>query len=170
MSRRGQHIVFGSIFLLFIFFLVITIFFDDLFYGKELQSATHDVLLREAARATDSLAREGYPVDWDQTAVRRVGLTTDGVFDQYKFSNLQGLFTSVGYEQLKPLLGVQHDYFLMIDLPGGDPSAAEAVYGDGFADEQELIDAEPTHLATQTRHLHDKEGNPVTITLHLYIP
>lgn len=159
MDKKAQQLLFGSIFFLFVFFLVVTIFFNDLFAHDDSGQQRFDLLSREAVRLADNLVRTGYPSDWDENDVERIGLTTEGGFDQAKLDMLNDL-RSQGYDQLKPLLGVQYDYAISI-------SKDDTFIAAPGITEEDLAANPPRYLARQKRTIYEGP-TPITITVYSY--
>lgn len=161
MDKKAQQLIFSSLFLLFIFFLVLTLFFDDLFATPQLDQQQFDLVSHEATRISDMLLRTGYPADWNLATVRRVGLVTNGAFDEHKLDLLTALRVQ-GYEELKPYLGAQYDYLITINQGG-----TTTVIGEAGVNQATLADHPPAYLAKQTRTIY-AGATPVIITIYSY--
>lgn len=155
--KKGQYLTLTTLFAVFIFFLAVTIFLQELLDGQGQGAAIYDHLQQEAGRAMRALASQGYPQDWDVSTVQRAGITTDGYYDKEKRQRLQG----IDYGALKEYLGITDNYLLLITDDEGTTTIGE------YPNEQALKDRGPSYLATRTTTLKAPQGT-TTITIHTY--
>ncbi|MBI2452018.1 hypothetical protein HYV50_02985 [Candidatus Pacearchaeota archaeon] len=103
----------GTIFLgAIIFFYLFTYNYPS--SGEE----TFDILIYEAGLVSDSLLSEGYPVDWNETNVVRIGILSQNKIDSNKLEKFYNLTnTSSGYAKSKSAFNVRNDYFVNLSEP-----------------------------------------------------
>lgn len=155
MNRKAQHLIFSATIMLFLFLLIITLFFDQIFLPRDANEHRYEAVKKEAVRLSDTLVLPGYPHDWQPGDVERAGLTTDGQLNRTKLDNLAQL-ASDDYNATKRLLGVRHDYAINISLPSG-----QRVIG--------RTPDDPRYHATQRRTLKDATTErTIHLTAHVY--
>ena len=157
--KKAQNLVLTTIFVVFIFFLVLTLFFDDLFTNPRMESQRYEHLEREADRAARTLASDGYPQDWDEDNVLRAGVLTKGVFN---YTKAKLLHDNIAYADLKEKLGITHQYYLNITHGVEEIIIQEP----GSITKDSIID-QARYLATRTRTVTSTDGT-ATITIHVY--
>jgi hypothetical protein len=164
-GKKAQHVIFIGSLLLFIFFLAITFFFEDIDYSSGASRQRYDLVQRDASRASASLLLPGYPADWDETSLERLGLALEGS-DRISTEKLQALALidaqADGYARIKAALGVGSDLLIIVE-EAGSPLRS---YGDPtVATEQEVEDLEPRYLAIQRRSATGQDGKRVALTV-----
>ncbi len=167
MNKKGQHIMFGSLFAFFVFFLLFTVFFDYVFINPSVASERHERLSTDSIRAAVTLIQSGYPPQWDELNVQRAGIAEDGLLNLTKMTSLDAISTQPnGYERIKGLLGIRYDYLLTInDDEGIDIAIGEPL----ITTEAQLLATNPDSLASKERLLiHPETRKPVRITVYLY--
>lgn len=102
--------------ILFIFILVLLFFFESLLIAPIASDGKLRLLEREATRLSDSILLPGYPENWDEDSVQKVGLTSNDVLNLTKINNLSGM----SYDVAKFRLGVQFDFFINISYVDSD--------------------------------------------------
>ena len=65
-------------------------------------------MLTDAKAISSSLALSGYPVDWDNATVIRIGITDDQQLNATKIK----LFQQLNYSSTKKKFGTAYDYFI----------------------------------------------------------
>jgi hypothetical protein len=66
-------------------------------------------LKKEGIRVTENLLSEGYPLDWNETNVIRVGLFTNNRFDNNKINSAMNL----SYSSLRNILLTDQEFFVV---------------------------------------------------------
>ena len=90
--------------LLFTFTLVVYFSYTTNFQKQE--SGELDVMLSDAKAISSSLALSGYPNDWDNTTVIRIGIADEQKLNATKVK----LFKQLDYKSSKKRFGTQYDY------------------------------------------------------------
>lgn len=156
-NTKAQQITLTALFVLFIFSLVLTLFFDELFINPRMNDQRYRHLQREASRAVTTLASDGYPNDWDNYTVQRSGVLTNGIYNETKVKNL----ANIPYDTSKDYLGITSNYFL--NITNNDTTTIIGL----FTNEEELIATNPSYLTTQTKTVTSSTGI-ATITIYTY--
>lgn len=167
MNRQAQHLIFGSLFAFFLFFLLFTVFFDYAFVNPSVTADRYEALTVSASRTAAALTQSGYPSGWNAANVQRLGLGEEGLLNTTKVASLHQLAAQAnGYEHVRELLSVQDDYLITISYYDG---TVESVGKGALLSEQALLAANPSLLAAQERLLtHPVTRQPVIITVYLY--
>ena len=155
--KKAQHLTLTTLFVLFIFFLVLTLFFDEIFINPKMDEQRYRYLQQEASRAARTLASDGYPEEWDSSTVQRAGLLTDGIYNETKAGHL----ATMPYGDTKDLLGITSNYLLIIKNNGATTTIGP------YGDEANLLADNPRYLATQTKTVTSETGI-ATITIYTY--
>jgi len=92
--------------LLFTFTLVVYFSYTTNFQKQE--SGELDVMLSDAKAISSSLALSGYPNDWDNTTVIRIGIADEQKLNATKVK----LFKQYDYKSSKKRFGTQYDYLI----------------------------------------------------------
>jgi hypothetical protein len=75
-----------------------------------------DDLLYEGNIIADNLLSEGYPLNWTNITVSKIGLLSNQVIDQTKLSNFYYLARN-DYGRTRSIFGVKYDYFVNFSSP-----------------------------------------------------
>lgn len=156
-TKKAQQLTLTTLFVLFIFFLIITLFFDELLINPKMDGQRYQHVQREASRAAGILVTEGYPVNWTNETVQRAGLLTNGVYNKSKATNL----SATDYGLSKDYLGIMNNYLL--NITNNDTTIIIGEYGS----EAELLATNQSYLVTQTRTVPSSTGT-ATFTLYVY--
>lgn len=80
------------------------------------EKETFQILENEGNFISESLLSEGYPADWDNESVIRIGLLKDKKIDQKKLEMFYNMtLDSESYEKTKRILDTRYDFYLFID-------------------------------------------------------
>ncbi len=170
LGRRGQFIVFSAIFMLFIFFLIFSIFFDYLVDNPAMTNDEFVSLQQESTRLTNALMLPGYPRHWNLTTVQRIGLVDDGLLNLSKLDLLSQLTSdTAGYSRSKSLLSIRHDY--LIAFSPWDAALSNITKPGSFSSIKDLVGADVGIITKQERVILYQTVNgsrPVTMLVYLY--
>ena len=122
MNSKAQawYMDFAIALLLFIFTVVVYFSYTNNFQKQE--KGDLDFMLGDAKSISSSLALSGYPNDWDNETVLRIGLAEEQKINSTKVK----LFKQYGYKNSKRRFGTQYDYlvfFVKSSERGGFPQA-----------------------------------------------
>ncbi len=93
-----------------VFFYIYTINFPSA--GEEKFSK----MIGEGQLITDSLLSEGYPIDWNENNVARVGLLSESKINDTKLERFY-LLSLTDYQKTKRLFNILFDYYVDFDEP-----------------------------------------------------
>lgn len=135
MSNKGQFSV--EYFVVLILFLSFSLYFAFRlldFYPKYLENVEEEILRSDSYRLSEILVSDdGYPLDWEDygahggtSYIKRIGLS-DQSMNASNYLSLSkitqmGVLCSSDYEKVKSLLGIQHDFLMMVEDTGGSLS------------------------------------------------
>ena len=116
-------------------FIISIMLFIALFllFGKTIFDLTNDSkedivpLITEGRAVSDSLISEGYPVNWNNATVSKIGLTADNRIDASKIS----AFYSMNYSEAKRLFNTPYDFFVFLSDENNKLISVEGNYGFG---------------------------------------
>lgn len=169
-KKKGQFIVFSSIFMLFVFFLIFSIFFDYLVDNPAMAEDEFLSLQQESTRLTNALTLSGYPKYWDLNSVQRIGLVDDDLLNISKLNNFSQLVQdSTGYERSKILLSIRHDYLITF-LPAS-ANISNITKPNSFVNVDALVASDVSSIIKQERVILFPTVNgsmPVIMEVYLY--
>lgn len=113
-SKRSQTwtIEFILAFLIFSAALILSIKTVVNIYGNDDLSS----VIKEAELISGQLKSEGYPLNWNNNTVIRIGLISNGSLDNEKLNNLY----SMNYYSAKNTLATQYNYFVFFSNSKGN--------------------------------------------------
>ena len=107
MKSQGWSLDFILGLLMFMLAIILTIkFITAATSGDEF-----DELFDEAKYISDQLRSDGYPMNWTSDSFVRIGLLTDGKFDDDKFRN----FTTFTYANSKRYINTRFEYYIILE-------------------------------------------------------
>ena len=93
-----------------IFVMSITIlYFFSINYSKDSQNE-FDILSDDAELIIEDILSEGYPKNWNNTNVIKIGILTNGKINNTKIERFYNL-TQTNYQKTKSLFNTNYDYF-----------------------------------------------------------
>ncbi len=114
-SRKSQVWISDYTLSLLLFILAVLISIKILINSFAVNSDFNE-LKDDAAKMSEMLLSEGYPVDWTNDTVIRPGLLTGERLDQTKVYNAMNM----SYARLKPKLQTKHDFLVIFEDPDSD--------------------------------------------------
>lgn len=109
MSTKAQVWYIDFIIATLIFIIALIIYFTYTTNASQEDSNLLQDLTSDAKMVSNSLVSEGYPTDWNNETVKRIGLTNnDQRLDDEKLRN----FINLNYSNSKKLLATVYDYFV----------------------------------------------------------
>jgi hypothetical protein len=116
-------------------FIISIMLFIALFllFGKTIFDLTNESreeispLVMEGKAVSDSLVSEGYPENWNNDTVSKIGLTTDNRIDGSKIS----AFYSMNYSDAKKLFNTPYDFFVFLSDENNKLISVDGRYGFG---------------------------------------
>jgi hypothetical protein len=171
LGRKGQFIIFSTIVLLFLFFLIFTLFFDYLVVIPSISTDEYKFLQEENTRVAEYLLLPGYPISWDNNNVLRVGLVDGDVINETKLAIFKGMSEDLkGYERSKALLGMYYDYLIVFKKDSSVYNGLPSIGMPGIATEDELLASKPATISIQERLvMHEVDGREVPVTMKVYV-
>lgn len=120
-SKRAQAWGFDLLTAVSLFFIGIVLFFMySINYPKESQE-TIELLQYESDFISETLLSEGYPADWDENNVGKIGIVDDGKINETKLERFYNLANNnlnpSGYLQAKSLFDTDYNFFVNISVP-----------------------------------------------------
>ena len=114
-----------------IFAVILVIYFA---YNTNLSNQDSDALddlLADSGSISSSFMSQGYPNNWNENNVVRIGFTDDGNrINNAKFNS----FVNINYSKSKKLLGTSYDYFMFFLNESGGIKNVEGFCGTGNAE------------------------------------
>lgn len=93
----------------FIFTIALVVYFTFSTDQTVIKNSGIGLLSSDIKLLSDTLLSEGYPMDWDNNTVTKIGLTDgDSKINKHKLHN----FSIINYNTSKKLLGTTYDYAL----------------------------------------------------------
>ena len=111
--------------LLFIFTLVV--YFSYTNNSQNQEKTELDELLKDARAISSSLTLSGYPTDWDNTTVIRIGVANDQSVNVTKLKS----FNNLDYNNTKKKFATAYDYFIFFTNKKGDVLNVSGICGIG---------------------------------------
>ena len=105
-KAQAWYMDFAIALLLFIFTLVVYFSYTTNFQKQE--KGELDTMLTDAKSISSSLALSGYPINWDNTTVIRIGIADEQKINATKVKN----FKKYDYKNSKRLFGTPYDYIV----------------------------------------------------------
>ena len=105
-SAQAWYMDFAIALLLFIFTLVVYFSYTTNFQKQE--KGELDTMITDAKSISSSLALSGYPNDWDNTTVIRIGIADEQKLNATKVK----VFKQYDYKKSKRLFGTPYDYIV----------------------------------------------------------
>lgn len=116
---------FAIAFLLFTFTLAVYFGYTNNFQKEE--QSNFDALLTDARSISSSLVLSGYPIDWDNSTVIRIGIADEQKLNVTKLTN----FKQLNYTQAKRKFGTPYEYFVFFLNNKGEVLNVSGVCGVG---------------------------------------
>lgn len=157
MKKKSQVWVIDLIVGLFIFLAGALLFFR---YANANDSDTSiDGVYSQAKTISDYLISEGYPTDWNQTNVIRLGLTTgDHVLDIDKLKEFTNM-TKTDYDNVKTTLVSKGDFVIYFENKNGELlNLSEQFIGNPYYNSTNIDNANPDVMVKVFRYLVYKRG------------
>ncbi len=116
MDKKGQgwsfDVIVGSVIFMMGFFIF---FLYSINFSQDNEGAVES-LAYQGSLVADDLLSEGFPTDWTQSNVQKIGIVTDGKIDMLKLENFLSLVDS-NYESTKVIFGITKDYYVVFSQP-----------------------------------------------------
>lgn len=162
-GKKGQFILFTTLFLFFLFFATVTFFFEYILVDTNISGEEYKLLQQETTRVADALLLPGYPQGWNNENVQRIGLTNQGYLNKTKLGALKEM-NEERYEDTKTLLGVQNNYLIILK----ESNNIIEVIG-LFESEEQLVGSQARAISTQERIIPLMENNEAkTVKMKVY--
>lgn len=117
-SIKGQVWIFDFFVAVLIFASTLIIYFDVYSDTTDTRETILEEMIETAKLSSSDLMSTGFPSNWTNATVQRVGLlTSDGKFDQTKMDQFLDMDPETGHSHLQ--LGTYH-YFLFFEKPSGE--------------------------------------------------
>ena len=111
--------------LLFTFTLVVYFSYTNNFQKEDRGGL--DILVKDAKSISSSLALSGYPTDWDNTTVIRIGISDEQKINVTKVAS----FKQLAYNFTKKIFATSYDYFVFFTDSHGDVLNINGICGIG---------------------------------------
>lgn len=119
LGKKGQYIAFITLVMIFVFISVIATFTDSISRALSVDEDSFQLVQRENNRLGNTILQTGYPVNWDESNVERIGFLSDSRLNMSKVNNASSISDS-NYNDLKSLLGANYDVHISVgDGQGG---------------------------------------------------
>ncbi len=108
-NKKGQYIVLGMMVLLLVFMLAFALYMNYVLDEKD--EGVFKFVQKDTLRLSDALLSTGFPTDWDNQSVARIGIVDKNIIN---FTKLETFIEIVNnsYDESKLLLGLERNYFL----------------------------------------------------------
>lgn len=116
MNARGQGWGFDLMVAIMIFLGGIILFYFFSINDSSGESQGFESIKREGNLIADSLMSEGFPLNWNENNVQRIGIVDDGRINQTKLDEFYSLVES-DYLRTRSLFRVTNDYYVKF-VPG----------------------------------------------------
>lgn len=125
-KAQAWYIDFAVALLLFTFTLVVYFSYTNNFQKQE--KGGIDEMLAEAKSISSSLALSGYPNNWDNTTVIRIGIADEQKVNATKIK----YFKQLDYPTTKKRFGTTYDYFVFFVNSKGEVININGICGEGY--------------------------------------
>lgn len=113
-AKKGQ--MFTSEAIISILSITVLLSFLVIFlYTNNLGKLESEIVKQDAERIHRSLMQPGYPINWNDSSVERIGLADDGI---HLNDSKIGFFSNVSYSKAKKLLQVESDFLVYFEKNG----------------------------------------------------
>ncbi|MEK6854888.1 MAG: hypothetical protein AABX73_01570 [Nanoarchaeota archaeon] len=116
------------------------------------------ILSHEGEIVSNTLLSEGYPSNWDESSVVKIGLLTDKKINETKLESFYNL-AQIDYGKTKTLFGIRHNYYVNL--------SESVVIGGSRIEGIGLLDPNSDNLVRITRVSIYKDV-PITLTIYLW--
>lgn len=160
-GKRAQAFVQDMVIAVFILSMVIVIYLNFDINHALTGESEYNSLISEAKTISDYLVGTGYPSDWNETNVVRIGLADDNnVLDTLKISTFENM-TKNDYDNTRNLLRTKYDYIIffrdynqnILNLTG------EKFIGKPGVNITNIDSQNPKHLKKISRYVVKKDGS-----------
>lgn len=111
--RKGQAITWDFLIGFFIFMIAVVITSQYILNYKVLQEG--NTVSQDSRVIADMLNDDGFPTNWDENSVVKIGLLSDGELNITKLASIN----SLDYEAVKAKLGVTSDFVIQFSNNNG---------------------------------------------------
>ena len=125
-KAQAWYMDFAIALFLFAFTLAVYFSYTNNFQNKEEDSL--DIILTDAKAISSSLTLSGYPKNWDNMTVIRIGIADEQKVNSTKVS----LFKRISYAKTKKIFGTIYDYFVFFTNSKGEVLNVNGVCGVGY--------------------------------------
>ena len=165
--KKAQAWGFDLISAITIFIIGAVLFFMySINYPKEGQETT-EVLQYESNFIGESLLSEGYPKDWNENNVGRIGIVDNGRINQTKIERLYAMANYLsnpnGYQKAKSIFDTNHEFFFNLSIPITLSNGSQTSSGVG----RNFASQNPVNILKTTR-ITIYQNNPITLNLYIW--
>ena len=100
-----------------IFGVAIAVYYKTMTNISNQDEVLLDDILLSAKSISDSIMTEGYPYNWTESNVTRIGIITEDKVNETKLS----YFSNISYKKTKNVFGTIHDYYVFFVDSKGSP-------------------------------------------------
>lgn len=127
MSTKAQawYMDFSIALLLFIFTL--TVYFSYTTNFQKQEKGELDSMISDAKSISSSLVLKGYPLDWGNTTVIRIGIANEQNINVTKLKS----FAQLNYSNTKKIFGTYYNYFIFFENNNGEVLNIKGLCGVG---------------------------------------
>ncbi len=128
MEKKAQGWGFDLVVASIIFSFAIVFFYIFAINYSTVGEENFNNLAYEGQLAAESILSEGYPADWNNNTVVRIGILSQNKINQTKLERFYNMANSSEYNRTKVLFNIAHDYNVSfssnVTIPGvGDVSS-----------------------------------------------
>ena len=171
MKKQGQIFIQDTLVAIGIMVVVLFVFMNYLTKANNLEDAEFNRIMFESKTISDYLVGQGYPFDWNESNVIKLGLTNGkNVIMNNKIQSFKSLTeSSSGYENSKVYLKTKYDYIIFFKDTGGNivNLTNSTFMGMSGVNSSNIESINPVHLTTISRFLVEKKGI-VNVTSNIY--
>ena len=103
-NTKGQTLIIGSIAIIVILSVVITLVVN--FILNQNKESSFKEFNQEASNVAELLLMQPFPIEWNITNIKRIGILDDGIIDDIMLCK----YGNIDYSKTKLMLGLQGDY------------------------------------------------------------
>lgn len=171
MKKNGQAFVIDIIIAVSILCLISILYFS--FYTNQniKENTDYSNLLSEAKTISDYLTTQGYPNDWNQTNVVRLGLfNSEKILDKSKLNSYSNITTN-DYYKTKEFLNTKYDYIMFFKAYNGSILNLSTIkyYGMPGVNDTNIDLQKPRHLTKISRFIVEKNVTAQIIEMIIYV-
>lgn len=150
LGKQGQYIAFITLVMIFIFITLVFTFADSISRALTVDEDTFQLVQRENNRIGNTLLQPGYPTNWNDQNVERIGLTTNNRLNQSKINKAK----ATDYNEFQNLLGANYD--VHINISAGQTGSFQTIG---------RINSDADIIVTTTRKVIDTSGKARTLNI-----